>query len=137
MYQFLLFFFFCSGLGYIIGSETAKSLGEWQWALRVTPFLGLLAVVLILFCSVDPPRGAADGASLHATSWKSDMRHICTKYGIFIQSIILKICFSPTFMLSTLGFTCVCFVAGALAWWGPHFIKLGLKVQGQPESAEK
>lgn len=32
-------------------------------------------------------------------------------------------------MLSTLAFTCVAFVTGALAWWGPQFIYLGLKLQ--------
>lgn len=32
-------------------------------------------------------------------------------------------------MLSTAGFTCVAFVAGALAWWGPKFIYLGLVSQ--------
>lgn len=32
-------------------------------------------------------------------------------------------------MLSTLGFTCVAFVTGALAWWGPKFMHLGLKLQ--------
>lgn len=28
-------------------------------------------------------------------------------------------------MLSTAGFTCVTFVAGALAWWAPTFLQLG------------
>lgn len=32
-------------------------------------------------------------------------------------------------MLSTLGFTCVAFVTGALAWWGPTFMHLGLQLQ--------
>lgn len=32
-------------------------------------------------------------------------------------------------MLSTFGFTCVAFVAGALAWWGPKFIHSGLVLQ--------
>lgn len=39
------------------------------------------------------------------------------------------LCFSPSFMLSTLAFTCVAFVTGALAWWGPEFIFLGLSMQ--------
>lgn len=33
-------------------------------------------------------------------------------------------------MLSTAGFTCVAFVAGALAWWGPKFIEKGVALQG-------
>lgn len=36
---------------------------------------------------------------------------------------------NPSFMLSTLGFTCVAFVTGALAWWGPEFMYYGLKLQ--------
>lgn len=35
---------------------------------------------------------------------------------------------NPSFMLSTFGFTCVAFVTGALAWWGPSFMLLGLKM---------
>lgn len=34
-----------------------------------------------------------------------------------------------SFMLSTLGFTCVAFVTGALAWWGPSFMLKGLLLQ--------
>lgn len=37
--------------------------------------------------------------------------------------------FSPSFMLSTAGFTCVSFVAGALAWWAPTYLQLGFKLQ--------
>lgn len=32
-------------------------------------------------------------------------------------------------MFSTFGFTCVAFVTGALAWWGPNFMLKGLKLQ--------
>ena len=34
-------------------------------------------------------------------------------------------------MLSTAGFTCVSFVTGALAFWGPTFIEYGLKLQNK------
>ena len=37
-----------SGLGYIVGSETARAFGSWQWGLRVTPGLGLLAVLFVV-----------------------------------------------------------------------------------------
>lgn len=33
-------------------------------------------------------------------------------------------------MLSTAGFTCVAFVAGALSWWGPKYIEMGSALQG-------
>lgn len=51
---------------------------------------------------------------MQATSYREDIKDIVR---------------NPSFMLSTAGFTCVAFVAGALAWWGPKFIYLGLVSQ--------
>ncbi|KXJ81356.1 hypothetical protein RP20_CCG020263 [Aedes albopictus] len=103
-----------SGLGYIVGSETAKFFGSWAWALRVTPTLGIVAVVLIALIR-DPERGQSEGSHhMQATSYREDIKDIVR---------------NPSFMLSTAGFTCVAFVAGALAWWGPKFIYLGLVSQ--------
>lgn len=103
-----------SGLGYIVGSETASALGTWRWALRVTPILGVIAVVLI-FLTQDPERGQSEGTgNMEVTSYTEDLKDIVR---------------NKSFMLSTAGFTCVAFVAGALAWWGPKFIYLGLKLQ--------
>ncbi|XP_037041288.1 protein spinster isoform X3 [Bradysia coprophila] len=102
-----------SGLGYIVGSETAHALGSWRWALRVTPFLGVAACVLI-YLTKEPNRGQIEGScNLEATSYKEDVRELAR---------------NPSFMLSTFGFTCVAFVTGALAWWGPSFMLLGLKM---------
>ncbi|CAG0896997.1 unnamed protein product [Darwinula stevensoni] len=104
-----------SGLGYIIGSKAAALGGDWRWGLRVTPFLGAVAVFLILFVMKDPPRGESEGASnLQATSWRADIKALSS---------------NKSFMLSTAGFTCVAFVAGALAWWGPTFIIKGIAAQ--------
>uniref|UniRef100_A0A336KDF3 CSON008585 protein n=1 Tax=Culicoides sonorensis TaxID=179676 RepID=A0A336KDF3_CULSO len=116
--KFLALFYFAipvgSGLGYIIGAETANALGDWRWALRVTPALGALAVVLLFFCT-EPVRGEAEGShNLEATSYTEDLK------------ALIK---NPSFMLSTGGFTCVAFVAGALSWWGPTYMYLGLKSQ--------
>ncbi|XP_065092234.1 protein spinster isoform X2 [Ochlerotatus camptorhynchus] len=103
-----------SGLGYIVGSETAKFFGSWAYALRVTPILGIVAVVLIALIR-DPERGQSEGSHhMEATSYREDIKDIVR---------------NPSFMLSTAGFTCVAFVAGALAWWGPKFIYLGLVSQ--------
>ncbi|XP_058457620.1 protein spinster isoform X1 [Malaya genurostris] len=108
-----------SGFGYIVGSETAKLFGSWQWALRVTPVLGVVAVVLIAMLR-DPERGQSEGTHhMEATSYREDIKDIVR---------------NPSFMLSTAGFTCVAFVAGALAWWGPKFIYLGLVSQPGNES---
>ncbi|KAJ8923321.1 hypothetical protein NQ315_001879 [Exocentrus adspersus] len=105
-----------SGLGYIVGSETAKAMdNKWQWALRVTPALGLIAVVLIIFVLEDPERGHSEGSGhMEVTPWTEDIKDIVH---------------NRSFMFSTAGFTCVAFVAGALAWWGPLFIEKGIKLQ--------
>lgn len=67
-------------MGYIIGSETAKMMGSWHWGLRVTPVLGLLAVILILFCMEEPERGQSEGFShVSTTSWSEDIRLLTKK----------------------------------------------------------
>ncbi|XP_015595846.1 protein spinster isoform X2 [Cephus cinctus] len=109
-----------SGLGYITGSKTAIATGAWQWGLRVTPALGIIAIFLLLFVVRDPIRGEKEGGKhLHSTSWINDIKAL-TK--------------NPSFMLSTAGFTCVAFVAGALSWWGTIFIQLGLKLQSDGQA---
>ncbi|XP_026327124.1 protein spinster isoform X2 [Hyposmocoma kahamanoa] len=100
-----------SGLGYIVGALANAAANDWRWALRVTPVLGAVAVALILFLMEDPPRGAAEESHMKPTSYRQDL-----------ESLVR----TPSFMLSTLAFTCVAFVTGALAWWGPQFIYLGL-----------
>lgn len=57
---------------YIVGSKTASALGDWRWALRVTPVLGLVAVVLIFFTR-DPERGQHEGSHGRTTSYKADL----------------------------------------------------------------
>lgn len=110
-----------SGLGYIVGSETAKFFGSWHWALRVTPVLALIAVILLFFIE-EPERGQSEGSShMEATSYVEDVKDVVK---------------NKSFMLSTAGFTCVAFVAGALAWFGPKFMHLGLKMQPGNENIQ-
>ena len=45
------------------------------------------------------------------------------------SSFLLSRFFSKSFVMSTAACTAVAFVAGALAWWGPKFIALGLATQ--------
>jgi len=104
-----------SGLGYIVGSKVAEAMGNWQWALRVTPVLGILCTLLVMFVIVEPPRGASDGGILlRRTSWLSDLVYLVKH---------------KSFMLSSLGFTCVTFVAGALALWAPKYMNKAMVVQ--------
>ncbi|VDK84788.1 unnamed protein product [Dibothriocephalus latus] len=55
------FFYFAvpvgSGLGFVMGSCIAQSLNSWAWALRITPALGLLCILALIFFHQDPPRG--------------------------------------------------------------------------------
>ncbi|RUS73015.1 hypothetical protein EGW08_019221 [Elysia chlorotica] len=123
--QALMIFYFAipvgSGLGYIVGSNVADLLGSWQWALRVTPGLGVLCVVLIIFVSVEPQRGMSEGHKVHLsnTSVKTDLKELAT---------------NKSFVLSTVGFTCVAFVTGALAFLAPTFMTYSTQFQGNPQS---
>ena len=48
-------------MGYIVGAKMAELCGSWQWGLRATPVMGILAVLLILLLLQDPPRGESEG----------------------------------------------------------------------------
>lgn len=118
--RMLSFFYFATpvgcGLGYIAGSKVTSTAGDWHWALRVTPGLGLVAVLLLIFVAKEPPRGALERKSdrpLTNTSWLSDVK------------ALLK---NPSFILSTFGFTTVAFVTGALALWGPTYLMRSRRV---------
>ncbi|XP_060077272.1 protein spinster homolog 1-like isoform X2 [Ylistrum balloti] len=122
--RMLMIFYFAipvgSGLGYIVGSNIAKALGAWQWALRVTPVLGVVCVILILVVLKEPKRGMSEGGvTLHNTSYLTDLKEV------------MKI---PSFVLATIGFTCVTFTTGALALWAPLFMYDSIKAQGKEAS---
>ncbi|CAM6054356.1 unnamed protein product, partial [Sphagnum tenellum] len=116
--QVLALFYFAipvgTGLGYIVGAEVAEGASDWRWGLRVTPFLGLVAIVCIMFFMTDPPRGASEGAHLRPASPKADLKALSR---------------NKSFVLSTVAFTCVTFSAGALMWWGPEFAFLGARAE--------
>jgi MFS family permease len=108
-----------SGLGYIVGSETAKMFGDWQWGLRATPVLGMVGVFLILALVKDPPRGTNEGyQDMQALSYKQD---------------IISLAQNKSFVFSTLAFTSITFCTGALSWWGPLYIVDGLKTIGEED----
>ncbi|XP_055797736.1 protein spinster homolog 1 isoform X2 [Salvelinus fontinalis] len=123
--QMLSVFYFAipvgSGLGYIVGSKVDDWAGDWHWALRVTPALGLVAVVLLLFVVKEPKRGAIEARPEHTlqrTSWLGDMKALCR---------------NPSFVLSTFGFTAVAFVTGSLALWAPAFLfRAAVFTEGRP-----
>ncbi|CAF0741330.1 unnamed protein product [Didymodactylos carnosus] len=103
-----------SGLGYILGSNIAEAFGDWRWALRITPALGVVCVVLLLILVDEPVRGSADGAHIQkASGWLMDVKEL------------IKI---KSYVLSTLAFTWVSFTLGAIAWWAPNFLKYASEV---------
>nr|XP_012416728.1 PREDICTED: protein spinster homolog 1 isoform X1 [Odobenus rosmarus divergens] len=109
-----------SGLGYIAGSKVKDVAGDWHWALRVTPGLGVVAVLLLFLVVREPPRGAverhSDSPPLSPTSWWADLRALAR---------------NPSFILSSLGFTAVAFVTGSLALWAPAFLLRSRVVLGE------
>lgn len=119
--RMLMVFYFAipvgSGLGYVVGANIAKAFGAWQWALRFTPVLGIICVILIFIVLKEPQRGHAEGGShLRNSSYLQDLKELAK---------------TKSFVLSTLGFTCVAFVTGALALWAPSYMFNVIKAQGQ------
>ena len=115
-----LFFLFFSGLGYVVGQGLSAAFGSWHWALRGTPLLGAVAVFGIVFFLKDPPRGESEGhEQLKATSYTQDLKSLMA---------------NKSFILTTLGFTCVTFCTGALGWWGNLFLVDAVKSMADVES---
>jgi len=107
-----------SALGYGAASIVTQWAGGpegWRWGLRVTPGLNLVATLLIIFFLADPPRGHSEGHKKESpkSTWLDDLKYI------------FKI---KSFMLNVFGFTCVTFMTGALSFWGPDYIKKGIRV---------
>ncbi|VEL43061.1 unnamed protein product [Protopolystoma xenopodis] len=76
--------------------------GRWQWALRLTPALGLTCIILFSRFHRDPPRGRAEGGeNLRTASWLEDIRYLAFS--------------SPTFLFVSAAFTCVSSVLGAVS----------------------
>ncbi|KAK2912059.1 hypothetical protein QQF64_027971 [Cirrhinus molitorella] len=107
-----------SGLGYIMGATIAHATGDWRWALRISPALGGLGLLLLVFLIPNPPRGASDtqgGATMESTSYIEDIKYL------------LK---NRSFVWSSFGVTAMAFVTGALAFWTPTFLSRAQITQG-------
>ncbi|KAJ3619373.1 hypothetical protein MTP99_005061 [Tenebrio molitor] len=101
------------GLGYIVGSQMTQAFNSWRWSLRATPFVSILSLILLLLVLRDPKRGHSEGkTNLVSTSWKEDVKYLLR---------------NRSFMLSTMGFTAVAFSSGAISWWAPKLILMGLQ----------
>lgn len=86
-----------TGIGYMVGAGVADGTGDWRWGLRVTPVMGLIALLFIAVLMTDPPRGKVEGSHLQPTSPKEDLKALAS---------------NKSYVLSTIAFTCVTFSAG-------------------------
>ncbi|XP_077143581.1 protein spinster homolog 1-like [Ranitomeya variabilis] len=104
--------FIGSGLGYIVGSKvTSAASGDWRWAFRISPALGMIGVLLILVFVKEPTRGATGGNNSKPPSsktWTSDLNQLRK---------------NRSFLFCTLGMMSVKFVAGAIGFHALTFLK--------------
>ena len=63
--------------------------------------------------------------------------HFSCIYLVISVNLITVCACSKSFLLSTGGFTCVAFVAGALALWAPLFMEYAIFVQDQGHTMEE
>uniref|UniRef100_A0A8C6Q3R0 SPNS lysolipid transporter 3, sphingosine-1-phosphate (putative) n=1 Tax=Nothobranchius furzeri TaxID=105023 RepID=A0A8C6Q3R0_NOTFU len=110
-----------SGLGYITGAGSASLTGDWHWALRITPIMGAVGLILLVFLCPNPPRGAAEtqggGVAVQST-YMEDVKYL------------LK---NKSYVWSSLGVTALAFLTGALAFWLPTFLFRAHVTQGLRE----
>lgn len=116
---------FGSGVGYIAGSSMVKfaasmGWGGWEWALRVTPPVAVLCIVLMIFVMPNHiPRGYSDGIVAEETDEKSsyidDLKYLAS---------------NKSFCSITAGFVGVAFTMGSLSMWFPQFLALAYVNRG-------
>uniref|UniRef100_A0A0N5BLI4 MFS domain-containing protein n=1 Tax=Strongyloides papillosus TaxID=174720 RepID=A0A0N5BLI4_STREA len=115
----LMIFYFAtpvgSGLGYIVGSAVANAANNWQWGVRVTPFFGIICVLMIVFVIKEPERGLAEKDEKNAsafegknTSYWKDLKYLAK---------------SKTYIFATIGSATITFVTGTLSFWAPTAIE--------------
>lgn len=98
-----------SGLGFLMGT-LALDLGDWRWIFRITPAIGLIATLFLLFLR-EPVRGQSDGGFIDNQKDRSTIRENIN----YLRQI-------RSYVWSTIGFTCCLFAMGALSWWGVNFM---------------
>ncbi|KAM9788775.1 sphingosine-1-phosphate transporter SPNS2 [Neosynchiropus ocellatus] len=106
-----------SGLGYILGASAKEAAGDWHWALRVSPLLGITAGTLILVFVPEPKRGSADKITGHIktrVSWLTDMKSLAK---------------NRSYVFSSLATAAVSFATGAFGIWIPQYLVRAQVVQ--------
>ncbi|XP_043910129.1 protein spinster homolog 2-like isoform X2 [Protopterus annectens] len=114
-----------SGLGYIIGSSVKQAAGDWHWALRVSPVVGMFVGALILIFVSESKRGESDqpGSQMTArTPWIRDMK------------ALIK---NRSYVFSSLASAAVSFATGALGMWIPTYLYRARVVQNVVDPCSK
>ncbi|XP_041656644.1 protein spinster homolog 2 isoform X1 [Cheilinus undulatus] len=114
-----------SGLGYILGASAKVAAGDWHWALRVSPVLGITAGTLILVFVPEPKRGSADqmgGRIKTRTSWFCDMKALAK---------------NRSYVFSSLASAAVSFATGAFGIWIPQYLDRAQVVQKTRDACSK
>ena len=108
-----------SGLGYVIGSGLATAFADWKYSMRGTPLMLIIAVLMVIFVLVDPPRGQVEGKqNFKSSSYLEDVKSL-----VRVKS----------YVSTTLAYSCVTFSVGAMAWWTPKLLETGIRASEIPE----
>ncbi|XP_070591318.1 protein spinster homolog 3 [Erythrolamprus reginae] len=113
-----------SGLGYILSSGVTRASGFWGWGFRVTPFIGIAGMILLIILVPKPKnKTLTTGKGTRKSTWFKDISSLCKNW---------------SFIGSSLGVTCMGFITGALGFWIPVFLYRAEVVLGiiQPCSKE-
>ncbi|CAJ0968621.1 unnamed protein product [Ranitomeya imitator] len=102
-----------SGLGYITGSSVKQVAGDWRWALRVSPVLGMITGTLILIFVPAAKRGHTEQLKARS-SWFRDMKALVK---------------NRSYVFSSLATSTVSFATGALGMWIPLYLYRAQVVQ--------
>ena len=126
-----------SGLGYIMARSVQDSLigslgnESWRWAIRFTCVpAGILAIILFI-CLKDPPRGTKTD-EIKIIGKRKKMKNMAKTLLKDMQQIFSV----KTYTLALFGMVSMYFMTGALAWWGPPYLKDACNYQNltSPES---
>ena len=73
-----------SGLGFIVGSGVAQAFADWRWAMRITPPIGAVCVLVLVLFFKEPKRGGADGSvvDVNTATVREDMTYLVKKWAI-------------------------------------------------------
>ncbi|XP_058020329.1 protein spinster homolog 3-like isoform X3 [Ahaetulla prasina] len=77
-----------SGLGYILSSGVARASGFWGWGFRVTPFMGITGLILLILLVPKPKnKTLVAGKSTRTSNWFKDISSLCKKAEVVLDII--------------------------------------------------